>query len=62
MNAGAEGIIVGFTEIGLLIRQEDSAVPLFDTTVTHARGAVDRALECSWDSWPTASLWCISVC
>ena len=35
----------GCTEIGLLVRQEDSAVPLFDTTVLHAKGAVDRALE-----------------
>jgi aspartate racemase len=45
INAGAEGIILGCTEIGLLVRQEDSAVPLFDTTVLHAKGAVDRALE-----------------
>lgn len=44
-NAGAEGIILGCTEIGLLVRQEDLAVPLFDTTVIHAKGAVDRALE-----------------
>ncbi len=44
-DAGAEGIILGCTEIGLLVRQEDSAVPLFDTTVIHAKGAVDRALE-----------------
>ena len=44
-NAGSEGIILGCTEIGLLVRQEDSTVPLFDTTVIHAKGAVDRALE-----------------
>lgn len=44
-NAGAEGIILGCTEIGLLVRREDSTVPLFDTTVIHAKGAVDRALE-----------------
>lgn len=44
-GAGAEGIILGCTEIGLLVRHEDSAVPLFDTTVIHAKGAVDRALE-----------------
>ncbi|MFX4263449.1 aspartate/glutamate racemase family protein [Pelotomaculum propionicicum] len=44
-KAGAEGIILGCTEIGLLVRQEDSAVPLFDTTVIHAKGAVERALE-----------------
>lgn len=42
---GAEGIILGCTEIGLLIKQEDSPVPLFDTTVIHARGAVEEALN-----------------
>lgn len=41
---GAEGIILGCTEIGLLVKPEDSAVPLFDTTVLHAIGAVDFAL------------------
>lgn len=42
---GAEGIILGCTEIGLLVKSEDSAVPLFDTTVLHALGAVDFALS-----------------
>lgn len=42
---GAEGIILGCTEIGLLVRPGDSTVPLFDTTLLHARGAVDYALE-----------------
>lgn len=42
---GAEGVILGCTEIGLLIRPEDSPVPLFDTTVVHARAAVDLALS-----------------
>ena len=41
---GAEAIILGCTEIMLLVRPEDSAVPLFDTTVLHARAAVDAAL------------------
>jgi len=41
---GAEGIILGCTEIMLLVRAEDSAVPLFDTTDIHARAAVDAAL------------------
>lgn len=45
---GAEGIILGCTEIGLLVKPEDSAVPLFDTTVLHARGAVDFALKPSF--------------
>ncbi|WP_342515267.1 aspartate/glutamate racemase family protein [Sporosarcina sp. FSL K6-1522] len=44
VDEGAEGIILGCTEIGLLIEQEDSAVPLFDTTVIHAVEAVNRAL------------------
>jgi aspartate racemase len=41
---GAEGIILGCTEIGLLIQKEDSQVPLFDTTRIHAEAAVDYAL------------------
>ena len=43
--AGAEGIILGCTEIGLLVNQEDSPVPLFDTTVIHAETAVTYALK-----------------
>jgi len=42
---GAEGIILGCTEIGLLVKQENSLVPLFDTTKIHAEAAVDFALE-----------------
>lgn len=42
---GAEGIILGCTEIGLLIKQEDSNVPLFDTASIHALAAVNKALE-----------------
>ena len=41
---GAEGIILGCTEIGLLIHQADSPLPVFDTTVIHARRAVELAL------------------
>jgi aspartate racemase len=41
---GAEAIILGCTEIMLLVRPEDSAVPLFDTTAIHADAAVARAL------------------
>ena len=41
---GAEAIILGCTEIMLLVGGEDSAVPLFDTTDIHARAAVDAAL------------------
>jgi aspartate racemase len=46
---GAEAIILGCTEIMLLVSQDDSAVPLFDTTTIHAIAAVDRALA-SWQA------------
>jgi aspartate racemase len=42
--AGAEAVILGCTEIMLLVRPEDSAVPLFDTTALHAAAAVEQAL------------------
>ena len=42
---GAEGIILGCTEIGLLIDQQDVPVPLFDTTKIHAKTAARFALE-----------------
>ena len=42
---GAQGVILGCTEIGLLVRQADTGVPLFDTTAIHARRAVEAALE-----------------
>lgn len=41
---GAEGIILGCTEIGMLVSQEDATVPLFDTTKIHAARAVGAAL------------------
>ncbi|MEP7187482.1 MAG: aspartate/glutamate racemase family protein [Rhodanobacter sp.] len=41
---GAEGIILGCTEIALLVDANDAAVPLFDTTELHAQAAVDWAL------------------
>ncbi len=45
VDRGAEGIILGCTEIGLLVGPEDSRVPLFDTTRIHAHSAVDFALR-----------------
>ncbi len=42
--AGAQAVILGCTEIGLLIKPEDSSLPSFDTTELHARAAVDWAL------------------
>jgi len=44
VEMGAQAIILGCTEIGLLLRQEDATVPLFDTTVIHAERAVELAL------------------
>ena len=43
--AGAEGIILGCTEIGLLVNPADEDLPLFDTTCLHARAAAERAME-----------------
>jgi aspartate racemase len=42
---GAQAVILGCTEITLLIRQEDSVLPVFDTTALHAQKAVDWAIE-----------------
>lgn len=45
VNDGAEGVILGCTEIGLLIQQLHSPVPVFDTTMLHAQYAVDWAIH-----------------
>ena len=45
VERGAQAIILGCTEIMLLVQDDDSAVPLFDTTTIHALAAVDRATE-----------------
>ncbi|MCW3476709.1 aspartate/glutamate racemase family protein [Limobrevibacterium gyesilva] len=42
---GAEAVILGCTEIMLLVQPEDSAVPLYDTTAIHAEAAVELALK-----------------
>ena len=42
---GAEGVILGCTEIGLLIHQADSPLPVFDTTLIHAGRAAEIALD-----------------
>ena len=44
IDQGAEGIILGCTEIPILIKQEDCTVPVFDTTRIHATAAVAFAL------------------
>jgi aspartate racemase len=43
-TAGAQAVILGCTEIMLLVRPEDSPVPVFDTTALHAQAAVEIAL------------------
>ena len=42
---GAEGVVLGCTEIPLLIKQEDVNIPVFDTTTIHAISAVEFALD-----------------
>ena len=43
-DRGCEAVILGCTEISLLVRPEDTQVPLYDTTAIHAQQAVDEAL------------------
>lgn len=45
IDDGAEAIILGCTEIMLLVEQSNSAVPVFDTTTIHAHAAVEKALQ-----------------
>ncbi|HJB08041.1 MAG TPA: aspartate/glutamate racemase family protein, partial [Candidatus Enterocloster faecavium] len=42
---GAQGVILGCTEIGLLVKQEDSPLPVFDTTAIHGYRAAMEALK-----------------
>jgi aspartate racemase len=49
IESGAQAVILGCTEIMLLVSDEDSAVPLFDTTTIHALAAVDWALKLTKD-------------
>lgn len=44
-SRGAEGVVLGCTEIPLLIKQEDMDFPLFNTTIIHSMAAVDFALQ-----------------
>ncbi len=44
-DQGAQGIILGCTEIGLLINQESVDIPLFDTTLIHAKSAARYSME-----------------
>jgi aspartate racemase len=45
VDQGAQGIILGCTEISMLVGASDSPVPVFDTTEIHARSAADWALQ-----------------
>jgi aspartate racemase len=45
VERGAQGVILGCTEIGLLLSPADASVDLFDTAAIHAEAAVDRALQ-----------------
>ncbi|WP_298959894.1 aspartate/glutamate racemase family protein [uncultured Roseibium sp.] len=45
VSGGADAVIFGCTEIGLLLKPEDFSIPAFDTTVLHARAALDFALS-----------------
>ncbi|MBE6086822.1 MAG: aspartate/glutamate racemase family protein [Clostridium beijerinckii] len=44
-NKGAQGVILGCTEIGLLVQQRDTKTPLFDTTLIHAEKAALCSIE-----------------
>jgi aspartate racemase len=45
VERGAQGVILGCTEIGLLVAPDDASVPLFDTAALHARAAALAALD-----------------
>ena len=47
VDQGAQAIILGCTEIMLLVGEKDCSVPVFDTTTLHAEAAVERALGAS---------------
>ncbi|NYE59421.1 aspartate racemase [Duganella sp. 1224] len=51
---GAEAVLLGCTEIGLLIGQADSPLPVLDTTALHAQAAVDFSLR-EDSAWPAAA-------
>lgn len=44
-HKGAQGVILGCTEIGLLVKEQDTDVPLFDTALIHARKAAELSLS-----------------
>ena len=52
---GAEGVVLGCTELPLLVRSDDVAVPVFNTTRLHAEAAVNLALAEGWEFAPTGT-------
>ncbi|MEO5709918.1 MAG: aspartate/glutamate racemase family protein [Nocardioidaceae bacterium] len=44
-DAGAQGVILGCTELELLVKQADSELPVFPCTTLHVEAALDRALD-----------------
>ena len=45
VDRGAQGVILGCTEIPLIVSQDDYTIPVYDTTTLHAQAAVDLALQ-----------------
>jgi aspartate racemase len=45
VERGAQGVVEGCTEIGILVKQEHTNIPLFDTAEIHAQKAVELALS-----------------
>lgn len=45
VDRGAQGVILGCTEIPLIVSQDDYEIPVYDTTTIHAQAAVDFALQ-----------------
>jgi len=45
VQSGVQGVILGCTEIGLLIKQNHVDIPVFDTTMIHAQAAVNKAIQ-----------------
>jgi len=44
-QAGADSVLLGCTEVGMLLSDSNSALPVFDTTLIHAKALIDFALQ-----------------
>ena len=56
VERGAQGIILGCTEISMLVGEQDASVPLFDTTAIHAAAAAELALAAVDSATPRAHM------